>query len=186
MALKTAETAGLKASSKAFGEITSFYDNITDAKSGQVGYTELGSVAIKSTEAALKNLSIKPSLTAIGVLIRFFNNPYDPMIQKGVDVIMADLPAWDKSKVGGIDYYYWFYGSYSLYRFDGPKGPCWKKWEERIRSILVKNQRPKKDGCLWGSWDPIDRWGDEGGRVYATAINTLTLEVYYRGSPGSK
>ena len=31
-----------------------------------------------------------------------------------------------------------------------------------------------------GSWEPIDRWGGEGGRVYATAINALTLEVYYR------
>jgi hypothetical protein len=26
----------------------------------------------------------------------------------------------------------------------------------------------------------VDRWGFEGSRVYATAINALTLEVYYR------
>ena len=26
----------------------------------------------------------------------------------------------------------------------------------------------------------VDRWGFAGGRVYATAINVLTLEVYYR------
>jgi hypothetical protein len=26
----------------------------------------------------------------------------------------------------------------------------------------------------------VDRWSGEGGRVYATAINALTLEVYYR------
>ncbi|MBI3272198.1 MAG: hypothetical protein HYZ53_24610 [Planctomycetes bacterium] len=31
-----------------------------------------------------------------------------------------------------------------------------------------------------GSWDADDRWGFEGGRIYATALNTLTLEVYYR------
>ena len=37
-----------------------------------------------------------------------------------------------------------------------------------------------QDGCAHGSWDPIDRWGFEGGRVYATAINTLSLEVWYR------
>lgn len=38
----------------------------------------------------------------------------------------------------------------------------------------------KADGCTWGSWDPIDRWGEKGVRVYATAINVLTLDVYYR------
>ena len=31
-----------------------------------------------------------------------------------------------------------------------------------------------------GSWDPIGEWCVAGGRVYATAINALTLEVYYR------
>jgi len=37
-----------------------------------------------------------------------------------------------------------------------------------------------RDACVYGSWDPIDAWGTAGGRVYATAINALTLEVYYR------
>jgi hypothetical protein len=40
-----------------------------------------------------------------------------------------------------------------------------------------------------GSWDPIGRWGYEGGRVYATAINVLTLKadalfpLFAAGSP---
>ena len=39
----------------------------------------------------------------------------------------------------------------------------------------------RKDGDEKGSWDPqVDPWGDQGGRVYSTAINTLCLEVYYR------
>ena len=38
----------------------------------------------------------------------------------------------------------------------------------------MKNQ--SKDG----SWEPSDRWSVEGGRAYATAINALTMEVYYR------
>lgn len=48
---------------------------------------------------------------------------------------------------------------------------------------MVKNQH--RDGAnknLYGSWDPIGAWGDEGGRVYSTAILTLTLEAYYRYS----
>ncbi len=45
---------------------------------------------------------------------------------------------------------------------------------------LVKPQNVRSSGCKNGSWEPVDRWSCEGGRVYATAINALTLEVYYR------
>ena len=45
-------------------------------------------------------------------------------------------------------------------------------------AAAVKTQ--KRDGNAKGSWDPVDAWGEDGGRVYATAINTLTLEIYYR------
>ena len=34
-----------------------------------------------------------------------------------------------------------------------------------------------------GSWDPSGPWGRYGGRLYSTAISTLTLEVYYRLLP---
>ncbi|MFP6612556.1 MAG: hypothetical protein VB835_09625 [Pirellulales bacterium] len=34
-----------------------------------------------------------------------------------------------------------------------------------------------------GSWDPKNaHWGGKGGRVYATALGALCLEVYYRYS----
>jgi hypothetical protein len=56
----------------------------------------------------------------------------------------------------------------------------WKKWNEPMKNALVPNQKTAKDGCQNGSWDPASRWGEEGGRVWATAINSLTLEVYYR------
>ncbi|GEM_PF-7087366 len=38
-------------------------------------------------------------------------------------------------------------------------------------------------GCQEGSWLANDRWSDEGGRVYTTALGALTLEVYYRYGP---
>ncbi|HKS16133.1 MAG TPA: squalene--hopene cyclase, partial [Planctomycetota bacterium] len=59
--------------------------------------------------------------------------------------------------------------------------PYWKKWNEPMKNALVPNQKTGKDGCQNGSWtSEEDRWGFEGGRVYAVAINALTLEVYYR------
>ena len=48
-----------------------------------------------------------------------------------------------------------------------------------MKKTLCDNQR--KGGDEDGSWDPkVDRWGFAGGRVYTTAINVLTLEIYYR------
>jgi hypothetical protein len=50
-----------------------------------------------------------------------------------------------------------------------------------MKNALVPNQKTAKDGCQKGSWDPAaSRWGLDGGRVWATAMNSLTLEVYYR------
>ena len=38
----------------------------------------------------------------------------------------------------------------------------------------------RTDGPYVGSWDPVGVWGEDGGRVYATATLVLTLEAYYR------
>jgi len=52
-----------------------------------------------------------------------------------------------------------------------------------VKKELLAHQRPADDGRVGGSWDPLDRWSTTGGRVYQTAICTLTLEVYYRYLP---
>ena len=73
--------------------------------------------------------------------------------------------------------------------YDGPDSgraqKYWKTWSQAISKTLVANQ--ESAGCAKGSWGADDRWGFEGGRVYATAINALTLEAYYRlpGSPAT-
>ena len=40
------------------------------------------------------------------------------------------------------------------------------------------------EGHEAGSWDPIGQWSKWGGRIYSTALNALTLEVYYRHKAG--
>jgi hypothetical protein len=48
-----------------------------------------------------------------------------------------------------------------------------------MEKAIVENQI--KEGCARGSWDPQkDPWGDNGGRVYSTALLVLCLEVFYR------
>ena len=56
-----------------------------------------------------------------------------------------------------------------------PSPPPW------IPEFLETDEAAPGKSCDDGSWDPaVDKWGSIGGRVYATAINVLTLEVYYR------
>jgi len=181
MALKTAEHSGISVPPETFSGIRSFYDDVTDPTYGLVGYTERGSKAVMSHED-IRNIIIQPSLTAIGIMTRIFidKKTTDPLVRLGVAEILKSLPAWDTSKSGVIDYYYWFYATYCLNQYDGPDGANWKSWNEKMKDVLLKNQRTKQDGCADGSWEPLDRWSAEGGRVYATAINVLTLEVYYR------
>jgi hypothetical protein len=62
----------------------------------------------------------------------------------------------------------------------GSDGPDWKKRRDSFKEELVPTQHFDKGGCGSGSWDPADRWSKLGGRVYITAINTLSLELFYR------
>ena len=77
------------------------------------------------------------------------------------------------------DYYYWYYASLALRQL---QGEAWAAWNPHMRDTLVKLQQ--KAGALDGSWDfDKTRHGNRAGRVYSTAIATLTLEVYYRYLP---
>ena len=118
------------------------------------------------------------TLTAIGILSRLtMNGDRQPAILSGGgDLLLKDRPKWDGNS---IDFYYWYFGSQALFQLDGPAGPRWKAWNESMSDALVQNQNAAASGCKAGSWEPVDRWSTEGGRVYATAINAMTLETYY-------
>jgi hypothetical protein len=63
-------------------------------------------------------------------------------------------------------------------------GKAWKEWNERMREGLLKEQE-KVDPKMSGSWNAtaLGRWADQGGRLMATSLSLLTLEVYYRHLP---
>ena len=46
-----------------------------------------------------------------------------------------------------------------------------------VLRALVSHQRSGDGDCARGSWDPEDKWGAEGGRVCATALNAMTLQA---------
>jgi hypothetical protein len=130
-------------------------------------------------------------MSALGMLVRTFvrHDLSDPALELGAKYILRDLPVIDKEMLS-VDYYYWYYATLALHQFDGPdspregqKGMYWKPWNEAMIETLLELQDESKerDICSRGGWLAPDRWGmGHGGPIYATAISTLTLEVYYR------
>jgi hypothetical protein len=101
-------------------------------------------------------------------------------MSSGADHLRANLPEW--SGGGRRDGYYWYYATQVMFQMQGER---WKAWNDRLQPLLVGSQ--EQNGPLGGSWNPLgtapDRWGQEGGRIYVTALHLLILEVYYRHLP---
>ncbi|MBI4566398.1 MAG: terpene cyclase/mutase family protein [Planctomycetes bacterium] len=178
MVLKSAELSGLTFPRTSYDGARAWFDEVTDEAYGRVGYIHKGTGKV-FVVGMNEHFSHHEALSAIAVMSRIFmdRTKADPRITNGCDLLLKDLPQWKDVE---IDYYYWYYASLALFQYDGPSGPKWKAWNEKMKDALVKNQNMGSAGCKHGSWDPIDRWSGEGGRVYGTAINALTLEVYYR------
>jgi hypothetical protein len=179
MALKSAELSELQVPTReAYEKARKWFDEVTDTTYYRVGYNAKSSGKVY-VPGKNENFIHHESMTAVAVMCRIFmsKDKKDPALG-GVQLLVKDLPDW---KADLIDFYYWYYTSLALFQYDGPDGPYWKKWNEPMKNALVPNQKTGKDGCQNGSWtSEEDRWGFEGGRVYAVAINALTLEVYYR------
>lgn len=89
--------------------------------------------------------------------------------------------------------YYWYYGTVAAFQMGGVH---WNRWNAHLRDAILPLQNRDKTAKgqkrhEFGSWPPYGldnglrwgRWGRMGGRVYTTAICTLTLEIYYRHTP---
>lgn len=93
--------------------------------------------------------------------------------REATDFLLQEPPGTGQDNV-----YYWYYGSMAMYQAGGES---WERWNRAMTATLLSRQR--RTGHLAGSWDPDRVWGSHGGRVYATAMSALCLEVYYRYLP---
>jgi len=195
MALKSADLSGLTTVKEAYGGALEWVKRATNQeKNYRVGYTSSENAGLKVAIQGVNDAWVHHDvLTAIGVLTKLYiNHKIDDVMSKQVAILVSEenIPKWDNSNEENklIDFYHWYYTTYALFQYTGgEKGnPTWDKWCKAVVNALCKNQRGdmkkmSEEGCTDGSWDPgVDRWGFEGGRVYATAINALTLEVFYR------
>lgn len=119
-------------------------------------------------------------LTAAGLLARIHlgaDPRKDAVVRAGAAYLAKHPPSWDEEEPTSDLAYVWF-GTLALFQVGGQE---WKIWNEHLKTELIDNQH--KEGAasgLRGSWDPRGAWVGALGRVGATALATLCLEVYYR------
>jgi hypothetical protein len=172
-AMITARKAGLTIDPAAMVGAVQWVDEVTDQATARVGYDAAGSYSSRivgindqfptdQTEA----------MTASGMLTRMNAGQTagsNPVLAKHEKLLLSKLPEWaPEAKL--VDEYYWYFGSLATRRLGG-KG--WEAWRTAGEAALLEGQ--DHDGADKGSWDPVGPWAFSGGRVYATALNALSL-----------
>jgi hypothetical protein len=163
MALKSAQLAGFDIPDGTRLGIERFLKSVTLGRSsGLACYQPVRPVPTRS-------------MTAEALVCRQFMGLADTpaALAEASGYLLEEVPG-----AGTTNFYYWYYGTLSLYQ---AQGPAWQRWNDAMQKTLIGSQR--KDGELAGSWDPDPVWGGCGGRAYSTALGALCLEVYYRFLP---
>jgi hypothetical protein len=176
LALLAAKRAGFDVPESAFRGVLHWLDEVTETHGyGRVGYTHRDTGKI-SCPGPNEYFDHHPTTTAQGHLVRMLlGTPRrDPTVTLPMEILIRDLPS---TKGFSLDSYFWLAGTLALREHDGPGGPKWRTWEAAVRPAILGIQKGKFEGCSRGSWDPVDRWSMYGGRVYATAVNALTLQA---------
>jgi hypothetical protein len=188
MAFKSAEISGLAVPDDTMQGALRFAQYVT-GKDGLVGYLTPDGAGRPVRGVGDQYAYHVGTMSSLGMLVRTFvtHDIDDPFLELAARQIVKDLPEVSRDRLS-IDYYYWYYGSLALNQFDGPDSPratgkYWEPWTKAmIDSVLsLQDTNQQKDTCSRGGWLYDDRWALLGGHaLYNTAINVLTLEVFYR------
>lgn len=122
------------------------------------------------------------AMTAVNLFSRrLLGEPVDAVTQQVQAMTLSRrLPNWKTSVEMGDDPYMWYYAALALLQEGGSH---WQSFNVSLKTTLCDNQE-KAEGPRRGSWPPTTYYGKSGGgRVYATAMACLCLEVYYRYVP---
>lgn len=157
-------------------------------KSGHMGHLQIDPKTIRMCDLYLTSMQAKegaaygydkpgdrPATNAVGLLLRMYLG-----WKREHPALIAGVEALAKRKPDPKNAYFNYYATQVLHHFEGP---LWEEWNRQMRDHLISTQ--DKKGHQAGSWmiDGSAHDIDAGGRLYVTALNCLTLEVYYRHLP---
>ncbi|MCK6472512.1 MAG: zf-HC2 domain-containing protein [Planctomycetes bacterium] len=191
MALKSAKVAGIEIPIDHFRRASDGLKSITfiDKTKGDYGWAIAGYRAQNAMPFNSKGYACTAAM-CVGQLFTGADRA-EAGVDGGIELITQEdaLPAWIfQPNDATTDYqnlYYWYYGTLACFQAGGD---AWKKWNEKMKTALVPNQRKggPMDGTpqdIDGSWDPNCVWSAWAGRVFSTSMGALCLEVYYRYLP---
>jgi hypothetical protein len=176
MALKSGQMAGLSVPKTTLRKVEKYLDacessdpNNSSMRTGGYGY--------------LPGSPPTPAMTAVGLLCRQYLgvNPRNPGLQSGIRTLKTLPPG----KTNNL--YYEYYATQVMHHMGGEDWNFWNLGPDGtgktgIRDILIAKQ-DKGTGnrvAQAGSWEGHDHIG---GRLGATSLTLLSLEVYYRHLP---
>lgn len=163
MAYKSANLAGLYVPPAAVAGIHHNLDHVVGMR-GEYGISYYGYNAPQK----------RASTTAIGALSRMYMGwPRNPALEETVAYISRTGP--DPKSM-----YFNYYATQVLFQYTDGEGDIWDKWNNKMRDFLIATQ--DKQGHQVGSWSK-SKIAKHGGRLYATCMAAMTLEVYYRHMP---
>jgi hypothetical protein len=177
MACKSARAVGVPLPAKCIEGMRNFFRAMTRSD-GRVEYEDRGRVGQN------RRRRYGPGMAAVGLLSHLYlgENPENPQVNEPVRRVLATPPSRKGLRRERMhSTYYWYYATLALFHLGGE---TWERWNGITRDLIVSLQR--RDGCAAGSWDPEERWTwlrMAGGRLMATTMNILSLEVYYRYLP---
>lgn len=163
MALKSGMMAGLDVPAVTIRKAQRYLDSVCNTNNE--GYAYVGAE------------NATPVMTAVGLLCRQYLQSWGPQNLRMIKAIDTHIKPSQPDVTKNA--YYYYYATQVMHHFGGQ---AWKDWNGKMREHLVKTQAT---GALEGSWTPQagDPWTATGGRLMATSLNLLTLEVYYRYLP---
>ena len=163
MALKSARTVGIPIPPSTQAGVLDWLKRVSKGRDG--------GLAFYNFEAS--GINVTPTMTAEAWACRQFLEVGGPGPSSNEAAAYLLQNGTDR---GDYNIYFLYYGTLAMYQHGGD---AWSTWNARVRDDVVRRQRAK--GHMAGSWDPDDSpYGTKGGRIYGTALATLTLEVYYR------
>ncbi|MFQ5425199.1 MAG: hypothetical protein ACE5F9_14635 [Phycisphaerae bacterium] len=193
MALKSAKAAGVEPRDETVFRIIDQFDWATEP-AGRVRHADKGHGVTVDPATGRVDFRYGPAMTAVGLYSRAALGLRldDAPATQQIALLTKDPPSLERMVHDPTNLhsaYYWYFGTAAMARVGGE---AWNQWAAALRrSVMEYQERPvRQDGSrrhLYGSWPAFGKdwgkWGRAGSRIYSTALNTLTLEIYYRHQP---